>query len=1289
MFSNDNKTKLSIFVLNLFVLNVLAVQPVQALNNGIGYVAVVSDSIHAGSTSASTAALTAINDGTEVFADFVTAGVTKAVVGSKVAYDTAIGAAIKTKGSSLTLSEVQSQINAVNAATAAASLAAINQGTEVFADFSTAGVSKAISGEKAAYDTAIASAKMAKESDLTLAEVQSQINIVNAATAAASLAAINQGTEVFADFSIAGVSKAISGEKAAYDTAIASAKMAKESDLTQAEVQSQINAVNAAAAAASLAAINQGTEVFADFSTAGVSKAISGEKAAYDTAIASAKMAKRSDLTLSEVQTQIDTLNSAAAATSLKAINQGKEIFVDFSTAGISKAVVGNKAAYDSAIASAKLYKGSSLTLEEVQTQVVGVNASVATASLMAINAGTEIFADFSTAGISKAVVGNKAAYDTAVASNKKAKGSDLTLAEVQTQVEAVNTSASSASLAAINAGTEIFADFPTAGVSKAIAGDKTAYDTAIASAKMAKGSDLTLAEVQTQVEAVNTSASSASLAAINAGTEIFADFPTAGVSKAIAGDKAAYDTTIASAKMTKGSDLTLAEVQIQVEAVNTAAATTSLAAINAGTEAFTDFSTAGVTKAIGANKVGYDTAIAMASLTKGSSLTLAEVQTQVEAVNSAVTTASLTAINAGTEVFTDFSTAGITKALVTNNAGYDTTIALAKKLKGSSLTLAEVQIQVNAVNTAAATTSLAAINARAEVFADFSTAGVTKAVVANNADYDSAIAAAIITKGSSLTLAEVQTQVEAVNSVAAAASLVAINAGTEIFANFPIAGITKAIIANKASYDTAIASAILTKASSLSLTEVQAQVDTVNAAAATASLAAINAGTEIFADFSIAGITKTSVTYKAGYDTAIAAAIKTKGSNLTMSEVQTLVNDINTATATASLAAINAGTEVFADFSLAGVSRPIVANKAGYDAAIATALNTKRSNLTLIEVQNQVSTINAAVATASLAAVNAGTEVFADFSSAGVSRAVVKSKVSYDTAIAAAIRTKGSSLTLAEVQTQIDSFNAAIAKTALMAINGLASPFTNFAKAGVTGAILKNKLAYDNAITTAIKMKGSSLTLAEVQTQVNKVNGTGALTALSAINGGIDVFSDFATAGITGAVLKNKVAYDNAISAAISIKNSDLTLAEIQRQVEGVNTEGTSTALLAINGGIDVFSDFATAGVKGAILNNKIAYDRAIIQAINTKNSSLTLAEVQALVDSVNMGGTTTALTAINGGVDVFSDFTTAGVKGAVLNNKIAYDRAISAAIKTKGSSLTLAEVQTQVSLVNSPAQH
>jgi flagellar hook assembly protein FlgD len=163
-------------------------------------------------------------------------------------------------------------------------------------------------------------------------------------------------------------------------------------------------------------------------------------------------------------------------------------------------------------------YKVKITLTDAAGNQADGVTGNVeiidaAIQAIAAINAGTEVFADFATAGVTGAVEANKAAYDTAIAAAKATKGSDLTLTEVQAEVAAENTAAElaaqaaaqAAALATINAGTEVFADFTTAGVTGAVEANKVAYDTAIAAAKATKGSDLTLIEVQAEVDAENT----------------------------------------------------------------------------------------------------------------------------------------------------------------------------------------------------------------------------------------------------------------------------------------------------------------------------------------------------------------------------------------------------------------------------------------------------------------------------------------------------------------------------------------------------------------------------------------------------------------------------------------------------------------------------------------------------------------------------------------------------------------------------------------------------------------
>lgn len=65
----------------------------------------------------------------------------------------------------------------------------------------------------------------------------------------------------------------------------------------------------------------------------------------------------------------------------------------------------------------------------------------------------------------------------------------------------------------------------------------------------------------------------------------------------------------------------------------------------------------------------------------------------------------------------------------------------------------------------------------------------------------------------------------------------------------------------------------------------------------------------------------------------------------------------------------------------------------------------------------------------------------------------------------------------------------------------------------------------------------------------------TEAVYALSLINAGTEEFADFELAGIIGALLINKDAYDDAIAGAITAKGDELTLAEVQSQVDTVNS--------------------------------------------------------------------------------------------------------------------------------------
>jgi len=70
--------------------------------------------------------------------------------------------------------------------------------------------------------------------------------------------------------------------------------------------------------------------------------------------------------------------------------------------------------------------------------------------------------------------------------------------------------------------------------------------------------------------------------------------------------------------------------------------------------------------------------------------------------------TNSLRQINSGDEEFTAFAKAGVTGAVESNKAAYDSAIAKAKEQKGSDLTLVEIQTAIDSVNQAIADSNAA-----------------------------------------------------------------------------------------------------------------------------------------------------------------------------------------------------------------------------------------------------------------------------------------------------------------------------------------------------------------------------------------------------------------------------------------------------------------------------------------------------------------------------------------------------------------------------------------------------
>ncbi|USG65361.1 sugar-binding domain protein [Brevibacillus ruminantium] len=135
------------------------------------------------------------------------------------------------------------------------------------------------------------------------------------------------------------------------------------------------------------------------------------------------------------------------------------------------------------------------------------VEEKIATNALDAINSGTYTAADLTKAGVSKVDETKFADYKAAIDAARAEKGKALTLAEVQAEVDKVNTPAvdpAEEALKAINSGTYTAKDLKDAGVNNVEDAKFDDYKTAIDAAKAAKKDDLTLAEVQAEVDKVN-----------------------------------------------------------------------------------------------------------------------------------------------------------------------------------------------------------------------------------------------------------------------------------------------------------------------------------------------------------------------------------------------------------------------------------------------------------------------------------------------------------------------------------------------------------------------------------------------------------------------------------------------------------------------------------------------------------------------------------------------------------------------------------------------------------------
>jgi hypothetical protein len=189
----------------------------------------------------------------------------------------------------------------------------------------------------------------------------------------------------------------------------------------------------------------------------------------------------------------------------------------------------------------------------------------------------------------------------------------------------------------------------------------------------------------------------------------------------------------------------------------------------------------------------------------------------------------------------------------------------------------------------------------------------------------------------------------------------------------------------------------------------------------------------------------------------------------------------------------------------------------------------------------------------------------------------------------------------------------------------------------------------------------------------------TSAATALSNINAGTEALNsttnDFTTAGVTGAIVANKTAYDLAIKTAISTVGGILTESQVQTQVTNVNATATFAATVSA-----ATTEVATAGTaQSAYTNAKGSVTNADYIAVST--ASVTLAADLSATPQVasTLTSDTTALTTAV--AKLTTDTTTLTAANTALQNSItAANAEINLAVTAKTSYLAVTGSPTDV---------
>ena len=408
-------------------------------------------------------------------------------------------------------------------------------------------------------------------------------------------------------------------------------------------------------------------------------------------------------------------------------------------------------------------------------------------------------------------------------------------------------------------------------------------------------------------------------------------------------------------------------------------------------------------------------------------------------------------------------------------------------------------------------------------------------------------------------------------------------------------------------------------------------------------SIKNINSGTAVIADYELLGITKVTSSNIANVRNAIIAAKEKKGSDLTQTEIEQVVEYAANEKETA-VKNIIAGQGKLSDYQILGITNVKEENLEDVNWYLKEKGITDES-----QIKSNVNTVVSA-----LSNINNGTMTLSYYQTLGITTVTSSSSTDVKNAILVSRKEKASDLTRTEIQNIIIELPNKKEASIRKIVDGKGT-ISDFEMIGITNVKEENL----EDVNWYLKEKGIT-NESQIKTNVNAM-----VAALNNINNGTMTIGYYQTLGITVVTSSNASNVKNAIIEAKKEKGSNLTRIEIGKVAESVSNEREAVIKKIIDGqgSLNDYQMIGITNVKEENLEDVNWY----LKEKGITNESQIKTNVNAMVAALNN---------INNGTMTIGYYQTLGITVVTSSNASNVKNAIIEAKKEKGSNLTRIEI-------------